>query len=85
MRARELLLGLATLGVASCHRAPSRQATESEAFLFSYFTRNGEDGLHLAYSADGTTWKPLNGGRSLLKPESSALVLGGSSGRVTPR
>lgn len=37
--------------------------------LFSYFTRNGEDGLHLAYSDDGTTWRPLNGTRSVLTPE----------------
>lgn len=41
---------------------------EPRAFLFSYFTRNGEDGLHLAWSTDGTTWSPLNGGRPLLTP-----------------
>lgn len=37
-------------------------------FLFSYFTDNGQDGLHLAYSSDGLVWKELNGGKSLLKP-----------------
>ena len=35
-------------------------------FLFSYFTGNGEDGLHLAASRDGLVWKPLNEGKSFL-------------------
>ena len=39
-----------------------------EAYLFSYFKGNGEDGLHLAYSEDGLVWQALNRGRSLLKP-----------------
>src|SRR5665647_2876210 len=38
------------------------------AYLFSYFTGNGEDGLHLMYSLDGLTWRTLNGGKSLLTP-----------------
>lgn len=37
-------------------------------FLFTYFVKNGEDGLHLAYSEDGLVWRPLAGGRSLLAP-----------------
>lgn len=37
--------------------------------LFSYFTGNGEDGLHLAASRDGATWTALAGGRSLLAPQ----------------
>jgi len=37
-------------------------------YLFSCFTNNGEDGLHLAYSHDGLVWKALNDGRSFLKP-----------------
>lgn len=40
-----------------------------DIFLFSYFTGNGEDGLHLAYSTDGLNWKALQEGRSFLKPE----------------
>ena len=36
--------------------------------LFSYFTDNGEDGLHLACSTDGLSWKELNGGKSFLVP-----------------
>jgi beta-galactosidase len=37
-------------------------------FLFAYFTDNGQDGLHLAYSSDGLTWKELNNGKSLVHP-----------------
>jgi len=36
--------------------------------LFSYFTDIGEDGLHLAFSRDGMTFRALNGGGSLLAP-----------------
>lgn len=42
---------------------------KKEPMVFSYFTGNGEDGLHLAYSYDGYTWKALNNGKSFLKPE----------------
>jgi hypothetical protein len=38
-------------------------------YLFSYFKGNGEDGLHLASSADGWTWNALKSDRSFLKPE----------------
>jgi hypothetical protein len=38
------------------------------AYLFSYFTGNGEDGLHFAESRDGITWTALNAGRSFLAP-----------------
>lgn len=38
-------------------------------YIFTYFTGNGEDGLHLAHSADGLTWTALNEGNSFLKPE----------------
>jgi hypothetical protein len=41
----------------------------STAYLFTYFTRNGEDGLHLAASADGYRWEKLGGGRSYLTPK----------------
>ena len=39
-----------------------------EVYLFSYFTGNGEDGLHFAYSNDGLTWLTLNEGKSYLAP-----------------
>lgn len=38
-------------------------------YLFTYFTKNGEDGLHLAASADGYTWERLNAGRPYLTPK----------------
>ncbi|HUG11783.1 MAG TPA: glycoside hydrolase N-terminal domain-containing protein [Opitutaceae bacterium] len=38
------------------------------ALLFTYFTRNGEDGLRLAWSEDGLKWHALNEGRSFLAP-----------------
>jgi len=37
-------------------------------YLFSYFVDGGKDGLHLAYSANGYIWQPLNDGQSLLAP-----------------
>jgi hypothetical protein len=41
---------------------------EREVYLFSYFTNNGEDGLHLAWSEDGLQWEPLCGNHSILTP-----------------
>ena len=40
-----------------------------EAYLFSYFMGNGEDGIHLAYSYDGLKWEALNDNKSYLTPE----------------
>lgn len=41
---------------------------QQPVYLFSYFKDNGQDGLHLAYSRDGYTWKELNHGRAVLAP-----------------
>ena len=41
---------------------------EKEIYLFSFFTGNGEDGLHLAWSNDGMKWKALNDNQSFLTP-----------------
>jgi len=43
-------------------------ATAHADYLFTYFTRNGEDGLHLAWSTDGYRWEKLHDGRSFLPP-----------------
>jgi len=43
-------------------------AQTGKVYLFSYFTGNGEDGLHLAYSRDGLTFTALNNGKSFLTP-----------------
>jgi beta-xylosidase len=54
-----LALSLATAGAVQA----------ADAYLFSYFTKNGEDGLHLAASDDGYNWQKLNGGNSYLAPK----------------
>jgi alpha-L-fucosidase 2 len=51
-----------------CAAAVSSRAASDEVFLFTYFTDNGEDGLHLAWSEDGYRWSALNGGGSFLGP-----------------
>lgn len=59
---------LAALGlIAGCANLAPQPA--SEAYIFTYFTKNGEDGLHLAVSNDGYRWEKLNGGRSYLTPK----------------
>ena len=68
--ARGLALTIGGLAAcASARRSPSAPADqEPPAYLFSYFVRNGEDGVHLAYSHDGVRWQPLNGGRPVITP-----------------
>lgn len=69
---RVAVLALAAVG---CHHV--RPAPEPDALLFSYFTRNGDDGLHLAWSPDdGITWLPINAGRSLVRPEVTGAGIG---------
>lgn len=48
--------------------------TSSSCYLFSYFTGNGESGLHLAQSTDGFSWSPLAQGRSFLQTLPGALM-----------
>lgn len=43
-------------------------AQAADAYLFTYFIKNGEDGLHLAASKDGYHWDKLGNGRSYLTP-----------------
>ncbi|MBN1154591.1 glycoside hydrolase family 43 protein [candidate division KSB1 bacterium] len=57
-----ILILISTIGLMQCSRA------SKDVYLFSYFTGNGEDGLHLAYSYDGFKWTALNNGQSLLTP-----------------
>ncbi|MBW1655572.1 alpha/beta hydrolase fold domain-containing protein [Flavobacterium quisquiliarum] len=42
---------------------------KSDAYVFTYFKGNGEDGLHLAYSEDGYKWNTLKNDTSFLTPE----------------
>lgn len=55
---------LTTLGLLLLAALPLRAD-----YLFTYFTKNGEDGLHLAWSADGYKWERLNEGLSYLTPK----------------
>lgn len=49
-----------------------RVSSQSDmVYMFSYFKGNGEDGLHLAYSKDGFSFKALNDDKSFLSPELS--------------
>ncbi len=41
---------------------------QQHVYLFSYFTDNGQDGLHLAFSQDGLNWQALKGGKPFLFP-----------------
>jgi hypothetical protein len=59
----------ALLALSGC--AASRTGATSpaaQAYVFAYFTGNGEDGLHLAASSDGYRWDKLKGGASFLAP-----------------
>lgn len=67
MRTQIILLLLLTVSSFSC-----KESEEDQVYLFSYFTGNGEDGLHLAYSLDGYQWKALKNNQSFLAPQLSA-------------
>jgi len=60
-----LLAGGHNLVTAAEAKAP---APDDTFYLFTYFTKNGEDGLHLAWSRDGYQWEALNDGKSYLAP-----------------
>ena len=53
---------------------------QQNAYLFSYFVKNGEDGLHFAYSTDGLHWKALKGGNPFLKPTVGKDIVDGRAG-----
>ncbi|MDR6195270.1 glycoside hydrolase family 43 protein [Siphonobacter sp. SORGH_AS_0500] len=44
-------------------------SAQKQVYLFSYFTDNGQDGLHYASSTDGLHWSALRQGASYLSPE----------------
>lgn len=56
--------------VLCCTQAVFSQ-TNGNVYLFSYFKDNGQDGLHLAYSADGLKWTTLKNDQSFLQPNLS--------------
>jgi predicted GH43/DUF377 family glycosyl hydrolase len=48
---------------------PAAPPDLDQAYLFTYFIGNGEDGLHLAWSSDGYKWEALKNGKSFLTPK----------------
>jgi len=64
---RLLILGI--VGLLLFSSGCSSEVQKKQVYLFSYFTDNGQNGLHLAYSFNGLEWKALNRGQSFLKPE----------------
>lgn len=68
MNRRNILLGLGAFTLTACATNPAHAA---DPLLFAYFaTGKGEaDGLKLAASDDGFTFRALAGGRSLLVPQ----------------
>jgi hypothetical protein len=66
---RSSLLWLTSIVAGIAAAAFPTRAEEPAAYLFTYFTKNGEDGLHLACSGDGYAWERIAGGKSLLTPE----------------
>lgn len=47
---------------------PKNNAPSEMAYLFTYFTHNGEDGLHLAASVDGYHWQKLPRAKNHWRP-----------------
>jgi hypothetical protein len=68
-RAVLALLPAAMLLAGCAGTGPRPPAARAQAYVFAYFTGNGEDGLHLAASRDGYRWDKLNGGASFLTPQ----------------
>jgi hypothetical protein len=64
-----LALLCACTGPSTGPSTPSTASAPGQAYLFAYFTGNGEDGLHLAASDDGYRWDKLHGGASFLVPQ----------------
>ncbi len=61
MRCRLLL----TLGLLFAAALPAQAGS---TYLFSYFTGNGQDGLHFLRSDDGLSWRKVRHGASFLAP-----------------
>ncbi len=69
MKNKKFVRGIKSLLVLTICLFSFSTFAQKEVYLFSYFTDNGQDGLHLAYSNDGLHWVALNNGKSYLKPE----------------
>jgi beta-xylosidase len=65
---RALLGGVFALTATSCAATPRHAEPEGGHYLFAYFKGNGEDGMHLAHSEDGFTWRALKHDSAFFKP-----------------
>ncbi|MCE5185438.1 MAG: glycoside hydrolase family 43 protein [Planctomycetaceae bacterium] len=74
---RCLLMLSCLLPLYSCFAmGENNSQTDNEAvYLFSYFHDNGQDGLHLAFSANGLTWTALKNDESFLKPQVGSKLM----------
>lgn len=68
---RRALVGRMLGAAALCAIGAKARAANDRTLLFSYFAggRDATPGLRLAVSDDGLTFRPLQGGKILLKPE----------------
>lgn len=57
---RKLLAPLLLLCVITQTAELKAQASSESVYMFCYFKKNGEDGLHLAYSNDVNYFNPSN-------------------------
>jgi hypothetical protein len=57
------------IGPAVCLADKPSANDPAAPLLFTSFRRNGEDGMHLAWSKDGYAWTPLKNDQPLLRPE----------------
>lgn len=71
MKSKSLPALLALLALAFVDSAPGADAATAadSVLLFTSFRKNGEDGLHLAWSRDGYEWKALRNDKSFLAPK----------------
>ena len=64
-----MLAGVCVTLLAGCAaQSPNATAPARHDYVFSYFKGNGEDGLHLAHSTDGMTWRALKHDSAFFKP-----------------
>ncbi len=53
----------------------AQPAQSSDAYLFTSFRGNGEDGVYFALSRDGYRWTPLNDNKPWLKPQPAGMLM----------
>ncbi len=63
-----LLAFIAVGGVVSGCASVNTTKEKNTGYIFTYFTKNGEDGLHLAASTDGYHWQKLTRNENHWKP-----------------